>query len=344
LSSIPLNGGDVTPRAISTSNLPVTYRSDNHEIAVVTTEGKIRPVKAGKAKIWASQDGNGTYAPAPVQIQEITVTSGGTVTKKPQLITFGVIPAKQVSDRTFTLDARSDSGLTISYASSDESIATVKDNIVTILKAGKTFITASQAGNDNYLAATPVTRELIVNASNVAVTGVSILPASLSLTVGATAKLNAVVSPTNATNQSVIWSSAGAAATVSNDGTVTAASPGTAVITARTVDGAFAATSTITVTSSTTPPTGATPITAPFVKEGLGSFYWVVSAIPGQYFEFNSWQLSKLEINGVDLTGKWATTRPGDTGSAPPAIDGKYYIRYTGSFAWSHFDIKVVNP
>ncbi len=97
------------------------------------------------------------------------------------------------------------------------------------------------------------------------------------------------------------------------------------------------------MTSTTTPPTGATPITAPFVKDGAGDFYWVVSAIPGKSFEFNSWNLSRLEINGVDLTNKWASTQPGINPAAPAAIDGKYFIRYTGAFAWSHFEI-VVKP
>jgi hypothetical protein len=219
----------------------------------------------------------------------------------------------------------------------------VSGSTVTLVGAGTTNITANQAGNTAYLAATPVTRALVVNPATVAVTGVSVVPETLTLSVGATGALTATVSPANATNKSVSWTSATpAVATVSSSGVVTAQSVGTATITARTADGSFSDTSSVTVTSTTNPPAG-TPIAAPFVKDGAGNFYWVVSAVSGKYFEFNSWNLTKLEVNGVDLTNKWASTQPGITGAAPAPIDGKYYIRYSGAFPWSHFEI-VVKP
>ncbi|MGC8825341.1 MAG: hypothetical protein ACP5PZ_12255, partial [Bacteroidales bacterium] len=46
----------------------------------------------------------------------------------------------------------------------------------------------------------------------------------------------------------------------------------------------------------------------------------------------NSWNMDKVEINGVDYTNKWSN-------SMPPAIGGKWYIYYKGSYAWSHFEI-----
>jgi hypothetical protein len=86
----------------------------------------------------------------------------------------------------------------------------------------------------------------------------------------------------------------------------------------------------LTVTSSNPDPV-ATPITLPFVKDGAGDFTWVFTDSTIKLF--NSWNLTKLEINGVDYTNKWSSTLP------PPAADGKYYIRYIGEFAWSHFEI-----
>lgn len=69
--------------------------------------------------------------------------------------------------------------------------------------------------------------------STVSVTGVSISRGSIVLDVGGGASLSATVSPSNATNQSISWSSSNpAVATVTSSGYVTAVGPGTAVITA----------------------------------------------------------------------------------------------------------------
>lgn len=69
--------------------------------------------------------------------------------------------------------------------------------------------------------------------STISVTGISISRGSMVLDVGGRGSLLAAVSPSNATNRSVSWSSSNpAVATVTSSGYVTAVSPGTAVITA----------------------------------------------------------------------------------------------------------------
>jgi len=45
----------------------------------------------------------------------------------------------------------------------------------------------------------------------------------------------------------------------------------------------------------------------------------------------NSWNMSLVEINGVDFTNVWSNNMP-----AP--IDGKWYIHFMGQYAWSHFE------
>ena len=93
-------------------------------------------------------------------------------------------------------------------------------------------------------------------ADTVAVTGVSLNESSNTLTVGGTDQLLATIAPSNATNQSVTWSSGNTAvATVSSTGLVTAVSVGMTGITATTADGNFIATDSITVDSA--------PVTAP---------------------------------------------------------------------------------
>lgn len=85
----------------------------------------------------------------------------------------------------------------------------------------------------------------------VPVTGVSVTPNTLSLTVGGTAQLTAAVEPENAVRKMVTWSSDNeSVATVDETGTVTANAAGTAVITATTQEGGFTASCAVTVTET----------------------------------------------------------------------------------------------
>ena len=89
------------------------------------------------------------------------------------------------------------------------------------------------------------------------VASVSLNKTSLSLTVGKTEVLTATLTPTNATNRTVTWSSNNQTVATVNNGTVTAKTKGTATITVTTADGNKTATCNVTVTesTSTTPPT-----------------------------------------------------------------------------------------
>lgn len=86
----------------------------------------------------------------------------------------------------------------------------------------------------------------------VSVEGVELNKATLSVKEGATdATLVASISPANASNKAVTWTSATpAVATVSSAGVVTGVSAGTAVITVTTVDGSETDTCTVTVTEA----------------------------------------------------------------------------------------------
>lgn len=86
------------------------------------------------------------------------------------------------------------------------------------------------------------------NPGNVPVTGVTLNPTSAQVEVGQSLQLNAGIAPSNATNKQVTWSVSGASvASVSQEGVVTGLAPGTATVTATSVDGQKTASSTITV-------------------------------------------------------------------------------------------------
>ena len=95
------------------------------------------------------------------------------------------------------------------------------------------------------------------NTDEVAVTGITLLPAQLDLEVGKQQTLNATIAPSNATNQNITWtSSKESVATVDNSGVVTAIAAGKATITVTTEEGEFTATCVVTVTEPATPVEG----------------------------------------------------------------------------------------
>ncbi|XUV83561.1 Ig-like domain-containing protein [Enterobacter sp. TMH.L2] len=94
------------------------------------------------------------------------------------------------------------------------------------------------------------TFQVIPDEDQIAVTGVTVSPKTVSIAVGATRQLTANIAPADATNKAVTWSSSDATkATVSNTGLVTGVAAGTATITATTADGAKTDTAAITVTA-----------------------------------------------------------------------------------------------
>lgn len=91
----------------------------------------------------------------------------------------------------------------------------------------------------------------------IAVTGVALDHDTLSVEPGKTAQLKATVSPANATNKGVTFSSSDeTVATVDSTGKVTGVKAGSADITVKTNDGAKTAKSTVTVKAATVPVSG----------------------------------------------------------------------------------------
>ena len=87
--------------------------------------------------------------------------------KVPQTITFGLDSATAtVGDLPKTLIVESSSELTVTLTSSNPNVATMDGNTLYIVGAGTTTITAKQAGNSNYEAATDVSVVLTVSAAS----------------------------------------------------------------------------------------------------------------------------------------------------------------------------------
>jgi hypothetical protein len=95
---------------------------------------------------------------------------------------------------------------------------------------------------------------------------------------------------------------------------------------------------TATRTITPTPGSGAacspvtSTVTAPFTFDGTGTFCWQSSNL-GTYV--NSWNTSSVTINGVNATNLYVAA-----GSYPAKIGGFWYVKYTSTVAWGHFEAK----
>jgi hypothetical protein len=221
LASKSVGDPTFTLTATASSGLAVTYTSSNPAVATVSSSGVVTIVGAGSTVITASQAGNANYNAATDVTQTLIVG------KANQTIVFGALTAKQYNDPNFTLTATASSGLAVSYTSSNPAVATVSSSgVVTIVGMGSTIITASQAGNANYNAATSVTQTLVVGKDDQTITFGTLTSKQFndpSFTLTATASSGLAVT---------YISSNTAVATVSSSGVVTIVGVGSTVITA----------------------------------------------------------------------------------------------------------------
>jgi lysophospholipase L1-like esterase len=96
--------------------------------------------------------------------------------------------------------------------------------------------------------------------------------------------------------------------------------------------------STPTPIRTATPGSGATcspvssTITAPFSFDGVGTFCWQSSNL-GSYI--NSWNTTSVTLNGVNVSNLYVAV-----GSYPAKVNGYWYVSYSSSVAWGHFEAK----
>ena len=169
---------------------------------------------------------------------QIGGTYGGAVTDTTLSISGAPADAKAVGDALSDADER----LTALESGGSGMSSTAKALLISLLR--KALYSSEQSAD---ISALEVALE---TGDPVAVTGVSVSPTTGSIAYGeSTLTIKATVTPSNATNKAVTWTSSNEnVATVSVRGVVTAVSAGTATITATTMDGGFAATCTVTVT------------------------------------------------------------------------------------------------
>ena len=155
-TDIPVTGVSVTPTAGSVTvgqtltltasvapadatNKAVTWSSSSDSIATVSDEGVVTGVAEGDATITVTTEDGGFTATCNVTVEAATVAVTG-VTVSP---TSDSITVEETLTLTATVAPENATNQTVTWSSSDDSIATVEDGVVTGVAAGNATITVT---------------------------------------------------------------------------------------------------------------------------------------------------------------------------------------------------------
>jgi uncharacterized repeat protein (TIGR02543 family) len=245
--SFSVNGGNGTPPN------PVPQKKGGEEIYLPNAESLSKADHTfGGWNVSAAGDGINYFAGSPFTVPNKDIT----LYARWELVGIVTIPVSAVSLNKASLSLTAGESETliatvtptdatnknVSWGTSNSAVATVSNGIVSAKSFGSTMIIVIALADGN------ISATCAVSVSPVSVTGVSMNKDTLILDAGGMETLTATVSPSDATNKGVSWtSSAPSVATVSSNGTVTGVSAGSAIITTTTIDGNKTATCSVTV-------------------------------------------------------------------------------------------------
>ena len=153
-------GTPLTLTATATSGLPVSFAVIS---GPATLSGNtLTFTGVGSVTVQATQDGGGTYAPAPPVNQTFTVSAGSQTINFPN-------PGPQAYGTPLTLTATATSGLPVSFAVT-AGPATLSGNTLTFTGVGSVTVEATQSGNSTYAPAPPVDQTFTVNQASQTIT------------------------------------------------------------------------------------------------------------------------------------------------------------------------------
>ncbi len=288
---------------METSN--VIWTSDNTSVATVGYDGRLTGIADGTAVISASTIDGSAKASCTVKVTsvlvgislsptEVVVESGKEVT-----LEVGFTP------ETYT-------GAVLTWVSGDESIASVKDGVITAHADGSTTIAVSAEGFTAVCAVTVVTP----------VSSVTLSEELIPLTKGKTLTLTATVLPTNASDKSLTWTSSNPTSVkVSDTGEITALAGGTATITAKTSNG-ITATCTVVVS---VPVTGVSLNPSEVTIDPNGTQKLTASISPADAnVQDIIWTCSDLSVVTVTATGEIKGLKPGTATITVTTVEGYF--------------------
>ena len=140
------------PTLTNPHSLTVSYSSSDEAVATIDSDGAITLVGAGTTSIVASSEATDTYASGSASYTLKVVKNTATLSWSASSFSV-VLEEGSTAYPTLRIEP-SDAGITVSYGSSNTSVATIDDNgNITLGRAGSSVISASFEGNDYYKAA-----------------------------------------------------------------------------------------------------------------------------------------------------------------------------------------------
>jgi uncharacterized protein YjdB len=214
----------------------LTWRSSDETVATVNESGVVKAKAPGNTTITVTTS-NGISASCVITVTQPVI--GVTLNLSEATIEVGESIALEA-----TVSPENATDKTLTWRSSDETVATVNDlGVVKAQSAGKTTITVTTSNGISASCVITVTQP---------VTGVSLNLSEATIEVGESIALEATVSPETATDKTLTWrSSDETVATVNESGVVKAQSAGKTTITVTTSNG-ISASCVITVTQPVT--------------------------------------------------------------------------------------------
>lgn len=243
-----------TVQPTNATNQKVTWSSDKTDIATVDKNGLVTAVKEGTANITVTtEDGNHTakcvvtvtakeeqtVAVTGVSISDGNNTEQSTLQLNGTLTLRAVVDPENASNKNITwsvTDNKDDADVVTLNSTTDENITVIANAVG---EATITVTTVDGSHTDTY--------KVIVEAQNVEVTGVSLDKNTLTLEEGATATLTATVTPEDATDKTVTWTSSNNEVATVENGVVTAVKASETPVTITATAGEKTATCTVTV-------------------------------------------------------------------------------------------------
>ena len=278
----------------------------------VTVEGTVKAVSEGTATITVAAPAQDDPFQDICIVNVIQPVTGVTLDKGNLSLT-----VRETGSLTATVLPDNATNKNVTWTSSDTGVARVDSSgTVTAVGPGTATITATAQDGSGQCASCTVT-------VTQPVTGVTLDKDTLSLTVGTTATLQATVTPTNASNQAISWSSSNETVATVENGRVTAHQAGQATITVTTQDGSFSDTCAVTVT--TVPVTGVTLDKTNLSLTVGGTEALTATVHPDNATNKNiAWTSSNNSVATVDSTGTVTAVSAGTATITATAADGGY--------------------
>ena len=274
----------------ATEDKEITWSSENDEIVSVNEDGKITAHKVGKVTITATAE-NGKQATTIVDVKSPLESISLNETEK-QLNKGETLQLNVIFNPDDTTDDK-----TITWTSTDNTVASVENGLVTAKSAGTAYIKASVGELE-------VTCKIEVK---VPLEGIKLNKETTEILRRQEEKLQVALNPEDATYEgSLIWTSSDeTVATVDENGVITAVKAGTAVITVKAIEGENEFTDTCTVTVKEIPLNSIT-INMPDFELGIGETQQLGIFIEPEDTtdDLNlEWSSSNPEIVSVDEKG-----------------------------------------